>query len=101
MICFQLDKLQISYEKEIALTGIVATLQGGKGPGKTLLMRADMDALPLLEETALPFKSKNEGVFHACGHVDHVSCLLGAANLLKEKQQEFKGIIKLVFQPSE
>ena len=87
LICSELDKLQISYEKEIALTGIVATLQGGKGPGKTLLIRADMDALPLIEETNLPFKSKNEGVFHACGHDSHVSCLLGAATILKKKQQ--------------
>ena len=101
LICSELDKLQISYEKEIALTGIVATLQGGKGPGKTLLIRADMDALPLIEETNLPFKSKNEGVFHACGHDSHVSCLLGAATILKKKQQEFKGIVKFVFQPAE
>lgn len=101
LICQELDKLQIPYVKEVALTGIVASLEGGKGPGKTLLIRADMDALPLIEETTLPFKSKNEGVFHACGHDSHVSCLLGAASLLKKKQGEFKGTVKFVFQPAE
>ena len=101
LICAELDRLQIPYQKEVALTGVVATLQGGKGPGKTLLIRADMDALPLIEDTSLSFKSKNHGVFHACGHDSHVSCLLGTATLLKKKQSEFKGTVKFVFQPAE
>jgi amidohydrolase len=101
LICKELDALGIPYDKNIAITGIVATLKGGKGEGKTLLIRADMDALPLKEETNLPFKSKHEGVFHACGHDAHVSCLLGTARLLKSKQNEFKGTIKFVFQPAE
>ena len=101
LICAELDKLGIPYEKEVALTGIVATLEGGKGTGKTLLIRADMDALPLIEETNLPFKSKNEGVFHACGHDSHVSCLLGTAKILKDRVSEFKGTVKFVFQPAE
>ena len=101
LICSELDKIGIPYKKDIALTGVVATLQGGKGIGKTLLIRADMDALPLIEETNLPFKSKNEGVFHACGHDTHVSCLLGTANILKNRVNEFKGTVKFVFQPAE
>lgn len=101
LITSELDKLGVSYKSGIALTGVVATLEGGKGPGKTLLIRADMDALPLIEETNLPFKSKNEGVFHACGHDSHVSCLLGAIKLLKDRKEEFKGKIKFVFQPAE
>ena len=94
LIKSELEKLKIPYIDGIALTGIVATIEGGKGPGKTLLIRADMDALPLIEETDLPFKSKNEGVFHACGHDSHVSCLLGAATILKSRSNEFNGKIK-------
>ena len=101
LIKTELEKLKIPYIDGIAITGIVATIEGGKGPGKTLLIRADMDALPLVEETKLPFKSKNEGVFHACGHDSHVSMLLGAANILKNRSSDFKGKIKLVFQPAE
>jgi amidohydrolase len=101
LICSELDKLQIPYVKGVAITGIVATLDGKKGPGKTLLIRADMDALPLIEETNLPFKSKNHGVFHACGHDSHVSCLLGTAKILKERVHEFNGSVKFVFQPAE
>ena len=101
LICAELDKLQINYEKNIALTGILATLQGAKGPGKTLLIRADMDALPLVEDTNLPFKSKNHGVFHACGHDSHVAMLLGAATLLRQHVNHFKRKVKYVFQPAE
>lgn len=101
LICNELDKLGISYEKNVAITGIVATIQGGKGPGQTLLIRADMDALPLDEDTNQPFKSKNQGVFHACGHDTHVSMLLGTASLLKKHEKDFKGQVNLVFQPAE
>ncbi|MDH5647247.1 MAG: M20 family metallopeptidase [Candidatus Heimdallarchaeota archaeon] len=101
LITTRLDELGIPYKKEIAKTGIVATIKGEKGEGKTLLIRADMDALPLLEETTLGFKSKNEGVFHACGHDSHVSCLLGTAELLQSKRDQFKGTVLLIFQPAE
>ena len=101
LICQNLDEMGIPYQNNIAKTGIVATLSGNFGEGKTLLIRADMDALPLNEETNLPFKSKNKNVFHACGHDSHVSCLLGAAKILKQNQDKFKGSIKFVFQPAE
>lgn len=100
LICKRLDELGIPYRSGIAKTGIVATLVGGK-PGKRLMIRADMDALPMLEETGLPFASKNEGVFHGCGHDAHVSGLLGAAELLKARQEDIHGTIDFLFQPAE
>jgi len=95
-----LEKLNIPFESEIAKTGIVATIEG-KEPGKTILLRADMDALPLEEDIELDFKSTNHGVMHACGHDTHVTCMLGAAKLFSQKKDQFKGTIKLVFQPAE
>ncbi len=85
--------------EEICADGIVAIIKGPK-PGKTFLLRADMDALPLKEETTCPFKSTN-GNMHACGHDLHTAMLLGAAKLLREFQTEIQGTIKLVFQPDE
>ena len=85
--------------KEICESGIVATIEGKK-PGKTFLLRADMDALPVTEATECDFKSTN-GCMHACGHDMHTTMLLGAAKLLKENQDEIEGTVKLVFQPDE
>ncbi|MBE6052647.1 MAG: amidohydrolase [Clostridium sartagoforme] len=85
--------------KEICESGIVAIIEG-KQPGKTFLLRADMDALPVTEATECDFKSNN-GCMHACGHDMHTTMLLGAARLLKENQDEIEGTIKLVFQPDE
>ncbi len=96
----ELDKLGISYRSEIARTGIIATIEGSR-PGKTLLIRADMDALPMIEDADLEFKSKNHGVFHACGHDTHVTCLLGTAKILMENRDKFGGTVLLVFQPAE
>lgn len=84
---------------EICNSGIVATITGKK-PGKTFLLRADMDALPVKEATHCSFESKN-GNMHACGHDMHTAMLLGAAKLLKEYEDEIEGTIKLVFQPNE
>jgi amidohydrolase len=69
--------------------------------GKTLLIRADMDALPVQEETGLPFASTHEGVMHACGHDGHMAMVLGAATILKQVKDELKGNIKFLFQPAE
>ena len=80
--------------------GVVA-LAGGKKPGKTILLRADMDALPLQEMTGLPFASQTPGKMHGCGHDMHTAMLLGAAKLLKENEDKLEGAVKLAFQPAE
>lgn len=80
--------------------GIVASLRGAK-PGKTVALRADMDALQVTEETGLSFGSKVPGVMHACGHDNHITMLLGAARLLAERREELAGSVRLIFQPSE
>lgn len=90
----------IPYKSEIAKTGVVALIKGGK-PGKTVLLRADMDALPINEETECEYKSLVPGVMHACGHDGHVAGLLGAAMILNELKENISGNIKLVFQPAE
>jgi amidohydrolase len=97
LVCAELEALKIPYKKNIAVTGVVATLKKGEGP--CIVLRADMDALPLQEETGLPFSSRVDRVMHACGHDVHTTMLLGACHLLKEK--DFNGTIKFVFQPSE
>lgn len=94
----QLDQMSIPY-RTVAKTGIVALIEGAN-PGPTLALRADMDALPIAEETGLPFASTN-GNMHACGHDAHVAILLGAAKILKAKSTLFNGNLKLLFQPGE
>lgn len=80
--------------------GLTATIHGGK-PGKTVALRADIDALPVKEETGLPFASHNEGKMHACGHDNHMAMLLGTAKILNEVKDELSGDVRLVFQPAE
>ncbi|HEV2479720.1 MAG TPA: M20 family metallopeptidase [Puia sp.] len=92
----QLGELAIPTEK-IAVTGLIGTLKKGEGP--TVILRADMDALPVVEPADAPIRSQNEGVMHACGHDLHMTMLLGAAHLLTAT--DFQGTIKFVFQPSE
>lgn len=80
--------------------GILAEIKG-KEAGKTICLRADMDALSVTEDTGLPFSSENDGVMHACGHDHHITMLLGAARLLKLHQEDLKGTVRLIFQPAE
>ncbi len=92
-----LADLGIEY-KVMAGTGVVAHIGKGK---KCVALRADIDALPMAEETGLSFHSATSGLMHACGHDMHTACLLGAAKMLKEKEMELGGVVKLIFQPGE
>ena len=98
---FVMNKLkEYGYQpNEICESGIVATIKGEQ-PGKTILLRADMDALAIKEEAPVSFASKNN-YMHACGHDMHTTMLLGAARLLQQNRKEIKGTVKLVFQPDE
>ena len=93
---------RLGYEvhEGIAITGVVGVLHGGR-PGKTIMLRADMDALPLPEENDVAYKSQNAGKMHACGHDGHVAILLGAAELLAARKAEIGGTLVLCFQPAE
>ena len=84
----------------IADTGVLGVLRGGK-EGKTIGLRADMDALPIQEDTGLPYASQNPGVMHACGHDCHTASLLGAAKLMAAHKEELCGNVKFFFQPNE
>lgn len=96
----KLTELGIPFEVK-ATTGVVGLIKGKNPDSRIIALRADMDALPIKEENEVPYKSKNEGVMHACGHDVHTTCLLGAAKILTELKDEWEGTIKLVFQPGE
>ncbi|MBQ4518492.1 MAG: amidohydrolase [Clostridia bacterium] len=100
LICQHLEALGIPYEKNVAQTGVVGLLEVDKN-AKTLLMRADMDALPTREESNCPFKSEIDGQMHACGHDAHVSIVLGAATILSRLKDKLQCNVKFVFQPAE
>ena len=95
----ELDKMGIEY-RSAANTGIIATIKGDK-PGKTIALRADMDALPVEELTDFDFKSKIDGHMHACGHDAHMATLLGAAKILNDMKEQINGTVRLIFQPAE
>jgi amidohydrolase len=85
----------------MATTGVVAIIKGNNSTSRVIALRADMDALPIVEENEVPYKSKNIGVMHACGHDVHTSCLLGAAKILNELKNDWEGTVKLIFQLGE
>ena len=95
----KLTALGIEHRTGVAKTGIVADIKGG--PGKTVALRADMDALTITEKTGLPYASVNQGVMHACGHDAHTASLLGAAIVLSELRADLPGTVRLIFQPAE
>lgn len=96
----ELEKLGIPVQTFSDYTGCIATIQGGQ-PGKTVMLRADIDALPIQENSGVAFESVHPGVMHACGHDCHAAMLLGAAQLLWEGRKELHGTVKLLFQAAE
>jgi amidohydrolase len=100
LVAKYLENLGLKVSKGIAGTGVTGLLEGNF-PGKTIAIRADMDALPISEQSNLPFASSNPGVMHACGHDVHTSILLGTANMLSKLKKQIKGNVKFIFQPGE
>lgn len=100
-ICSILDKYQIPYTTGYVKTGIVALIKGNNPDKKTLLLRADIDALPIEEKNDVSYKSQNIGVMHACGHDVHTASVLGSAIILNQLKDHFEGTVKIMFQPGE
>ena len=108
LVATHLESLGLEVQTEVAHTGVVGILRGGK-PGGVVALRADMDALPVVEKTGLPYASEETseyegntvGVMHACGHDNHVAILMAAAQVLTEVKDEIPGTIKFIFQPAE
>ena len=100
LVTDELDKLGIPYTQHRADGGIIAEICGRSG-GKTVALRADMDALPIEEKTGLPFSSEHKGRMHACGHDAHIAMLLGAARELIAARERFSGTVRLIFQTGE
>lgn len=100
IVAQELNKLGIEVTTGVAETGVIGIIEGA-APGKVVLLRFDMDALPIVEETGAAYASQTEGVMHACGHDSHTAVGLSVAKLLHKHKDEFNGTIKLVFQPAE
>lgn len=100
-VASKLKEMNISFQDNIAGTGLVGIIRGKNDNGKVVALRADMDALPILEANNVEYKSTKDGVMHACGHDAHTASLLGAASILNELKDQFDGTIKLIFQPGE
>ncbi|BAK97396.1 amidohydrolase [Oscillibacter valericigenes Sjm18-20] len=99
-IMSDLEAMGIETKRFRGRTGVLGVIRGGK-PGKTVMLRADIDALPIQEHADVPFSSQNQGVMHACGHDCHIAMLLGAAKILSDIRQELCGTVKLLFQAAE
>lgn len=96
----KLKKWGIPFEIK-ATTGVAGLIKGKNPEKRVIALRADMDALPIKEENNVSYKSKNDGIMHACGHDVHTTCLLGAAKILNEIKNDWEGTVKLIFQPGE
>jgi amidohydrolase len=97
----QLEGMGITQIKSLAQTGLEVLIEGRNPNKKVVALRADMDALPIVEANDVPYKSQNVGVMHACGHDAHTTCLLGVAKILQGERESFEGTVKLIFQPGE
>ena len=100
IVAKELESLGLEVTKGVGKTGVVGFLEGSK-PGPTILLRFDMDALPITEDTGAEYSSQNSGVMHACGHDGHTAIGLTVAKILNERKNDLKGNIKFCFQPSE
>jgi amidohydrolase len=100
LVATRLSDLGYEVTAGIGITGVVGVMRGTR-PGKTIMLRADMDALPIEEENDVPYASQTGGTMHACGHDGHVAMLLGAATLISRRRDELAGTIVLCFQPAE
>ena len=101
LVCQELEDAGIQYSDGVAGTGVVAHIRGSVSTGPTILLRADLDALPIHEQTELTYASERAGIMHACGHDLHTASLLGCAFILQQLRTKFSGTIRLVFQPAE
>ena len=100
VVAQRLRELGLEVRTGVGRTGVVGVLRGGR-PGRTVLLRADMDALPIEEENDVPYRSQNPGVMHACGHDAHTAILLGVATILAGMREEIAGNVTFAFQPAE
>lgn len=100
-ICSLLEKMKIPYTTGHVKTGIIALIKGKNPEKKVVLLRADLDALPITEQNKTDYISKNPGVMHACGHDVHSASVIGAAQILNQFKNEFEGTVKVIFQPGE
>ena len=100
LVAERLESFGIEVQTGVGKTGVVGTLKG-KNDGKTIAFRADMDALPMQETSDISYKSKNDGIMHACGHDGHTAMLLGTAEVLSKKADKLNGTLKFFFQPAE
>lgn len=100
VVAAELEKLGIKHQTGVGRTGVVGLIEGAR-PGRTLIIRADMDALPIEEQTGLPFASVNPGKMHACGHDLHTATLIGIGKVLQDIAPRLSGNVKLMFQPAE
>ena len=100
LVADRLESMGFEVQRGIGKTGVVGTLHS-KGNGKTIALRADMDALPMQETSDISYKSKNDGIMHACGHDGHTAMLLGTAEALSKQTKKLNGTVKFLFQPAE